>query len=66
MDAFRRDFLKLAGTGVAGVLTPAVVGARAMAAPASTTTAGSLFDVRKYGAKGDGKTIDSPAINRAI
>jgi polygalacturonase len=25
-----------------------------------------LFDVRTYGATGDGKTIDSPAINRAI
>lgn len=66
MDAFRRDFLKLAGTGVAGVLTPTVVGARAMAAPAPAPAVGSLFDVRKYGAKGDGKTIDSPAINRAI
>src|ERR1041385_8844222 len=24
------------------------------------------FDVRKYGAKGDGKALDSPAINKAI
>ncbi|MGC7098373.1 rhamnogalacturonidase [Amycolatopsis lurida] len=27
---------------------------------------GPYFDVREYGARGDGKTIDSPAINRAI
>src|SRR6201988_3958927 len=26
----------------------------------------SPFDVRKFGAKGDGKTLDSPAINKAI
>jgi hypothetical protein len=25
-----------------------------------------VFDVRKYGAKGDGKALDSPAINKAI
>src|SRR5256884_4004813 len=27
---------------------------------------GDVFDVRRFGARGDGKTIDSPAINRAI
>lgn len=35
------------------------------AAPASATAARS-FDVRAFGAKGDGVTIDSDAINRAI
>jgi polygalacturonase len=30
------------------------------------TTAPAQFDVRAFGAKGDGKTIDSDAINRAI
>ena len=25
-----------------------------------------LFDVRSYGATGDGKTVDTPAVNRAI
>src|SRR6202789_2205188 len=26
----------------------------------------AMFDVRKYGAAGDGKTVDTPAVNRAI
>ena len=30
------------------------------------TTASAQFDVRAFGAKGDGTTIDSDAINRAI
>jgi polygalacturonase len=30
------------------------------------TAAGRAFDVRNFGAVGDGKTIDSPAINRAV
>ena len=31
-----------------------------------TSMAANSFDVREYGAKGDGKTLDSPAINAAI
>ncbi len=29
-------------------------------------SAAALFDVRRYGAMGDGKTVDTPAVNRAI
>jgi hypothetical protein len=32
----------------------------------SSQTPSSYFDVRSYGARGDGKSVDSPAINRAI
>ena len=35
-------------------------------AQTGTPGAGSVFDVRAFGATGDGKTLDSPAINKAI
>ena len=37
----------------------------ALAATQKSSTAG-IFDVRAFGAKGDGKALDSPAINKAI
>ena len=69
MDAIRRDFLKLASAGLAGAIGSGVTttGARADVAPLTKVAGTSdVFDVRTYGAMGDGKTIDSPAINRAI
>jgi polygalacturonase len=36
------------------------------AVPAKMAGAAGVFDVKKFGAKGDGKALDSPAINRAI
>jgi polygalacturonase len=65
MTAGRRDFLKLGGVGAAGSLLVApktLYGAPARR-PAS---ARENFDVVSFGAKGDGKAIDTPAINRAI
>ena len=32
----------------------------------ATETAGNIYDVRSFGAAGDGKNLDSPAINQAI
>ena len=63
----RRDFLKLAGVGAAGaVVTMAEsAGAQHAAAKASNRAPGA-FEVTAFGAKGDGTTIDTPAINRAI
>jgi polygalacturonase len=65
----RRDFLKLTGAGIAGsALTSATT---VQAAPAKTKTkanpsAGSALDVKTFGASGEGKTLDTPAINQAI
>src|SRR5271165_7485567 len=59
----RRQFAKLAGAGlasVAGVGSVLPVAAQAPAPPARD------YDVRAFGAKGDGKTLDTPAINTAI
>ena len=35
-------------------------------AAAAAPDAQAMFDVRAFGAKGDGKTVDTPAVNRAI
>lgn len=69
MEAFRRDFLKLAGSGLAGVAASVIAtpGARAdVIAPVPAAGTSSIYDVRTYGATGNGTTIDSPAINKAI
>ena len=63
----RRDFLKFTGAGIAGSALGAA--ASLQATPATTKTnaaAGNTLDVRTFGATGDGKTLDTPAINRAI
>ncbi|HEY3627032.1 MAG TPA: glycoside hydrolase family 28 protein [Terracidiphilus sp.] len=57
----RRDFLKMAGMGAAASLSPA-----ALSAQASATRPGSAINVRDYGAAGDGKSLDTAAVNRAI
>jgi len=65
-DAMRRDFLRNGGIGVALAGLPAVsIAAVSQEAPARSGAPG-IFDVRKHGAAGDGKTLDTPAINRAI
>ncbi len=67
MDAFRRDFLKLAGAGVVGTAsTILTTGAHAEPAPTPTLGTTGLYDVRMFGATGDGKTIDTAAINKAL
>ncbi|MGA9623332.1 MAG: glycoside hydrolase family 28 protein [Bryobacteraceae bacterium] len=66
-DSARRDLLKIGSMGLAASAAAALP---AFAAAQSTGAAGSatptFFDVRAFGATGDGKTVDSPAINRAI
>jgi polygalacturonase len=63
MDARRRSLLKLSPLAIAAAAT--TVGRTALAEVPATSTE-TTFNVRTYGATGDGKTIDTPAINRAI
>jgi len=66
-NSMRRDFLRTGGIGMAAAAFPA---ASFAAASQSGTTASDaaqgIFDVRKYGAAGDGKALDTVAVNRAI
>ncbi len=63
MDALRRDLLK--GSPLAIAAAAATIGRTALAEAPETSTE-ARFNVRTYGATGDGKTVDTPAINRAI
>ncbi len=57
----RRDLLKIAGTGAALPL----LGMNVNAQDRNPENRG-LYDVRLFGATGDGKTVDTAAINKAI
>jgi polygalacturonase len=66
----RRDLVAWAGSSLAVAAVPAV-GAASTLQTAGTASgpvnhADWTFDVRNFGAVGDGKAIDSPAINAAI
>jgi polygalacturonase len=64
-DLGRRGFLRNAGVGIVGGALRGGVDTAGRAEPARD--AGSLgYDVGAFGAAGDGRTVDSPAINRAI
>ena len=63
VDSNRRDLLRLGSLGLAGA---ALSAAPAVAAPAKASPAPAYFDVRSFGAAGDGKTLDTPAIDKAI
>jgi polygalacturonase len=59
----RRGFLKSAGVGLAG---GALIGLSGRANAADNSGSKIVYDVRASGATGDGKTLDTPAINHAI
>jgi polygalacturonase len=65
----RRDFFRLAGAGVTGAALGAVAGAtpaQAQERQAAPSRPFGIFPIRDFGAVGDGRAIDSPAMNRAI
>jgi polygalacturonase len=64
-ENLRREFLKRASVGLAGTGLALQAG-QGMAHAAGSPPAAGSFDVRTFGATGDGKTLDSPAINKAI
>lgn len=63
----RRRIVTMGAAATAGTALPLVQAAAAEAAPRPPADEpGRVFDVRSFGAKGDGVTIDSDAVNRAI
>ena len=66
-SSMRRDFLRTGGLGMAGATIPGVAfAASAQEGDAAAAAYREIFDVRKYGATGDGKTLDTEPVNRAI
>jgi polygalacturonase len=66
-NPLRRNFLRTGGIGMAAAAIPAVSFAAAIqGGEAAAATSKGIFDVRKYGATGDGKALDTAAVNRAI
>src|SRR6202167_4000251 len=69
MDSFhsnRRDLLRFSALGLGAVVGSALPGAYAASHAPSSAAGPGIFDIRVYGAVGDGKAVDSPAINKAI
>jgi Pectate lyase superfamily protein len=62
--SLRRDFLKVGAIGAASSVLGG--GSKVFAATQQPSQLPDNFNVRSFGATGDGKTIDTPSINRAI
>jgi len=64
-NSMRRSFLRTGSLGAVTAAFPAVTFA-ASAEPNAQPPSLGIFDVRTYGAAGDGKTLDTKAVNSAI
>jgi polygalacturonase len=62
----RRRMVAIGAAGVAGAVGAVAAQAASDPAAADPGGLGDVFDVRRYGARGDGTHLDSDAINRAI
>jgi polygalacturonase len=65
-NSLRRDFLRMTGPGLAAAAIPAFGAISASAQEALPASSAGYFDVRKYGATGDGKTLDTDSVNHTI
>lgn len=65
-NPMRRNILRTGGIGVAAAAVPAAQIAASAQQDSAAPASRGVFDVRKYGATGDGKTLDTMAVNRAI
>ena len=66
-NSMRRSFLRTGGFGFAAAAVPSVALAASHPDPGNAAAPiQQIFDVRQYGATGDGKTLDTDAVNRAI
>jgi polygalacturonase len=64
-NSYRRNFLRTSGFGMAAAALPAAsLAASQQKIPVASSD--GLFNVRNFGATGDGKTLDTNAVNRAI
>jgi polygalacturonase len=62
-ESIRRDFLRV---GAVGAAASVLAGAKSLSAEKKPLHASGNFDIRCFGAQGDGKTLDTATINRAI
>lgn len=62
----RREFLKWTGAGLAAIAGGAFPAEAAQLAKGGKSTVPMYFDVRNFGARGDGRTTDTTAINAAV
>jgi polygalacturonase len=66
MNSQRRDFMRFAGIGLGGSAVGALLPGSLTALPTPSAASLVAYDVRAYGAQGNGTTLDTHAINRTI